>query len=120
MRVFMLGWEFPPFISGGLGTACYGLTKAMSSLGTDIMFVLPRPVSTPFSTHVRLVSPRPGSPLASPSTEFHLDEFDHVTFRTVDAQMTDPYMTAAKYADKAGVEDRESGVRAVKVSPEES
>ena len=68
MRVFMLGWEFPPFISGGLGTACYGLTKAMSSLGTDIMFVLPRPVSTPFSTHVRLVSPRPGSPLAWRST----------------------------------------------------
>jgi glycogen(starch) synthase len=57
MRVFMLGWEFPPFISGGLGTACYGLTKAMSGIGTDIMFVLPRPVSTPFSTHVRLVSP---------------------------------------------------------------
>src|SRR5205823_6809023 len=73
MRVFMLGWEFPPFISGGLGTACYGLTKAMSSLGTDVMFVLPRPVSTPFSTHVRLVSPRPGSPLAAPSTEFRLD-----------------------------------------------
>ncbi|HWB52593.1 MAG TPA: glycosyltransferase, partial [Tepidisphaeraceae bacterium] len=90
MRVFMLGWEFPPFISGGLGTACYGLTKAMSGLGTDILFVLPRPVSTPFSTHVTLVSPRPGSPLASPSTEFRLDEFDHVTFRTVDAQL-DPY-----------------------------
>ncbi|HEX8522899.1 MAG TPA: glycogen/starch synthase, partial [Tepidisphaeraceae bacterium] len=63
MRVFMLGWEFPPFISGGLGTACYGLTKAMSAIGTDILFVLPRPVSTPFSTHLRLVSPRPGSPL---------------------------------------------------------
>ena len=38
----MLGWEFPPFISGGLGTACYGLTKAMSRLGTEIVFVLPR------------------------------------------------------------------------------
>jgi glycosyltransferase involved in cell wall biosynthesis len=98
MRVFMLGWEFPPFISGGLGTACYGLTKAMSGLGTDIMFVLPRPVATPFSTHVRLVSPRPGSPLASPSTEFRLDEFDHVTFRTVDAQMGDPYLSPADYA----------------------
>ncbi len=94
----MLGWEFPPFISGGLGTACYGLTKAMSGLGTDIMFVLPRPVSTPFSTHVRLMSPRPGSPLASPSTEFRLDEFDHVTFRTVDAQMGDPYQSPDKYA----------------------
>jgi glycosyltransferase involved in cell wall biosynthesis len=96
MRVFMLGWEFPPFISGGLGTACYGLTKAMSSIGTDIMFVLPRPVSTPFSTHVRLVSPRTGSPLASPSTEFRLDEFDHVTFRTVNAQLS-PYNTPADY-----------------------
>src|SRR5882672_9115876 len=107
MRVFMLGWEFPPFISGGLGTACYGLTKAMSSIGTDIMFVLPRPVSTPFSTHVRLVSPRTGSPLASPSTEFRLDEFDHVTFRTVNAALMNPYNTPADYPkDKAEAERR--------------
>ncbi|OQZ06383.1 MAG: hypothetical protein B6D36_05300 [Planctomycetes bacterium UTPLA1] len=41
MNVFMLGWEFPPFISGGLGTACYGLTKAMSELGHHVIFVLP-------------------------------------------------------------------------------
>src|SRR5436190_13083355 len=99
MRVFMLGWEFPPFISGGLGTACYGLTKAMSGLGTDVMFVLPRPVSTPFSTHVRLVSPRANSPLAVQSTEFRLDEFDHVTFRTVNAQIGDPYQTASQYSE---------------------
>ena len=102
MRVFMLGWEFPPFISGGLGTACYGLTKAMSSIGTDIMFVLPRPVSTPFSTHVRLVSPREGSPLASPTTEFRLDEFEHVTFRTVNAALS-PYTTPADYQSPAEV-----------------
>ena len=74
MRVFMLGWEFPPFISGGLGT--------------DVMFVLPRPVSTPFSTHVRLVSPRPGSPLEAPSTEFRLDEFENVTFRTIGVNLS--------------------------------
>lgn len=91
----MLGWEFPPFISGGLGTACYGLTKAMSAIGTDIVFVLPRPVSTPFSTHVRLVSPRADSPLAMPSTEFRLDEFERVTFRTVDAKIGDPYQRPA-------------------------
>jgi glycosyltransferase involved in cell wall biosynthesis len=115
MRVFMLGWEFPPFISGGLGTACYGLTKAMSGIGTDIMFVLPRPVSTPFSTHVRLVSPRPGSPLAAPTTEFRLDEFEHVTFRTVNAALTSPYQTPCDYpggprceetdAEAAGADD---------------
>ncbi|MBA3269235.1 MAG: glycosyltransferase, partial [Acidobacteria bacterium] len=97
MRVFMLGWEFPPFISGGLGTACYGLTKAMSSIGTDIMFVLPRPVSTPFSTHLRLVSPRADSPLAAPSTELRLDEFEHVTFRAVGANLSDPYQTPDAY-----------------------
>ena len=96
----MLGWEFPPFISGGLGTACYGLTKAMSGLGTDVMFVLPRPVSTPFSTHVRLVSPKPGSPLEVPSTEFRLDEFEHVTFRTVNAQIGNPYQTAGQFKKK--------------------
>src|SRR5215210_2659941 len=98
MRVFMLGWEFPPFISGGLGTACYGLTKALSSVGTDVIFVLPRPVATPFSTHVRLVSPRLGSPLASPTAEYRLDEFDHVTFRTVNANLGDPYARPSDYA----------------------
>jgi len=102
MRVFMLGWEFPPFISGGLGTACYGLTKAMSGIGTDVLFVLPRPVATPFSTHVKLVSPRPGSPLAMPSTELRLDEFEHVTFRTVDAAMGDPYQRPSEYRPPRG------------------
>jgi glycogen synthase len=102
MRVFMLGWEFPPFISGGLGTACYGLTKAMSGIGTDVMFVLPRPVATPFSTHVKLVGPRPGSPLALPTTEFRLDEFEHVTFRTVDAALGDPYERPSEYRPPRG------------------
>jgi glycosyltransferase involved in cell wall biosynthesis len=91
MRVFMLGWEFPPFISGGLGTACYGLTKAMSGLGTEILFVLPRPVTSPFSTHVKLLSPRAGSPLAAPVTEFRLDEFEHVSFRAIQSNVANPY-----------------------------
>src|SRR5947207_13160876 len=112
MRVFLLGWEFPPFISGGLGTACYGLTKAMSAIGTDVMFVLPRPVSTPFSTHVRLVSPRPGSPLASPSTEFRLDEFDHVTFRTVNAQIS-PYSNPGEYEQEVEERTRAAAAQAV-------
>jgi glycogen synthase len=117
MRVFMLGWEFPPFISGGLGTACYGLTKAMSGLGTDVMFVLPRPVANPFSTHVRLVSPRADSPLASPSTEFRLDEFDRVTFRTVNAQISNPYQTPEQYKEPYKVETLK---RVTKATPVES
>ena len=41
MRVLMLGWEFPPHISGGLGTACYGMTKGLDEIGVDVCFVLP-------------------------------------------------------------------------------
>jgi glycogen(starch) synthase len=39
----MFGWEFPPHISGGLGTACYGLTKSLSALDEiEILFVVPK------------------------------------------------------------------------------
>jgi glycosyltransferase involved in cell wall biosynthesis len=41
LKVLMFGWEFPPFNSGGLGTACYGLTKGLSSHNVEIAFVLP-------------------------------------------------------------------------------
>lgn len=40
----MFGWEFPPHILGGLGTASYGLTKGMWECGDmDITFVIPKP-----------------------------------------------------------------------------
>lgn len=38
----MLGWEFPPFASGGLGTACYGLAKSLSKQGENITFIAPK------------------------------------------------------------------------------
>ncbi len=42
MKVLMFGWEFPPHITGGLGTACYGLVKGLAKHGLDIVFVVPR------------------------------------------------------------------------------
>lgn len=112
MRVLMLGWEFPPFISGGLGTACYGLTKALSAAGTDVIFVLPKPVTAPYSSNARDVQPSfetfsrgsgpqqpyvPGrtAPASAPTMagtrELRLDEFENVSFRTVDAVGLEPY-----------------------------
>ncbi len=38
----MFGWEFPPHNSGGLGTACFGLTKALSRADVRVTFVLPK------------------------------------------------------------------------------
>ena len=55
MRVLMFGWEFPPYISGGLGTACLGLTKGLAGLGADILFVLPRLDSEDEGKHLTLV-----------------------------------------------------------------
>lgn len=42
MKVLMFGWEFPPHISGGLGTACYGLVKGMNHHNQEVIFVVPK------------------------------------------------------------------------------
>ncbi|MBL7137621.1 MAG: glycosyltransferase family 4 protein [Bacteroidales bacterium] len=42
MRVLMFGWEFPPHITGGLGTACFGLIKGLVKLGAEVIFVVPK------------------------------------------------------------------------------
>lgn len=41
MKVLMFGWEFPPHIAGGLGTACYGIVKGLAYNGVETMFVMP-------------------------------------------------------------------------------
>ena len=91
-RVFMLGWEFPPFISGGLGTACYGLTKAMNQLGMEVIFCLPKNVDDEYTTHVRLLNP------ASLSSDpiFDISELTNVSFRTIHTLLK-PYSTADVY-----------------------
>lgn len=42
MKVLMFGWEFPPHITGGLGTACYGMTKSLSRKNVETIFVVPK------------------------------------------------------------------------------
>ena len=56
MRVLMFGWEFPPHISGGLGTACYGLTRGMSVVpDLDILFVVPKAYGDEDQSGIRLL-----------------------------------------------------------------
>jgi len=56
MRVLMFGWEFPPHISGGLGTASYGLTKGMATLDDlKVIFVVPKAFGDEDQTMVRLI-----------------------------------------------------------------
>lgn len=42
LKALMFGWEFPPEISGGLGTACYGLVSGLIDNGVDVTFVVPK------------------------------------------------------------------------------
>ena len=94
MKIFMLGWEFPPFISGGLGTACYGLTKAMSKLGLEITFVLPRTIHTDkLSTHVNMRTP---ADITTSQIVLDENELKNIKFKTIDSALK-PYATAESY-----------------------
>lgn len=56
MKVLMFGWEFPPFISGGLGTACFGITRGLVHNGVQVTFVLPTKRNGNYASHVRLIA----------------------------------------------------------------
>ncbi len=51
----MLGWEYPPHISGGLGTACEGLTSALAKHGIDIDFMVPKLYGRENAPHMHLL-----------------------------------------------------------------
>ena len=55
MNVLMFGWEFPPHITGGLGTACYGMTKGIMNNGHNVIFVVPKAYGDE-SKDIRLVN----------------------------------------------------------------
>jgi len=78
----MFGWEFPPHNSGGLGTACFGLTRALSREATEIVFVLPKKVPVN-SNHAKLVFANEKS----------------IKIRHVDSILY-PYITSEGYSDE--------------------
>ncbi|MBN1513877.1 MAG: glycosyltransferase family 4 protein [Phycisphaerae bacterium] len=80
MRVLMLGWEFPPFISGGLGTACHGLTKAMRQFDVQILFVLPK-----------ALDPQDAAKAARTTRAASTERAQRLAFRTVPSSLRDPY-----------------------------
>ena len=56
MKILMFGWEFPPHISGGLGTASYGLTKGLAVQGDmDITFCIPKPFGDEDKSFLKIV-----------------------------------------------------------------
>jgi glycosyltransferase involved in cell wall biosynthesis len=79
----MFGWEFPPHNSGGLGTACLGLTRALTKEEVDVTFVLPKRVDLK-SDHTRFVFADGGKDKVN------------IKFRKIDS-IIQPYLTADGY-----------------------
>lgn len=63
MKILMLGWELPPHNSGGLGVACYHLSKALAVDGATIDFVLPYEAHHPKADFMKIHSATKLSPL---------------------------------------------------------
>ena len=75
----MLGWELPPYNSGGLGVACYQLAKALSDQGADIQFVLPSSASYDEADFMKIVSPsRRPLPSSHPAVNPYASDFSAV------------------------------------------
>lgn len=52
----MIGWEYPPHNSGGLGVACHGMTKALSDRGSEVFFTLPYHFDPKHAPHMRMLT----------------------------------------------------------------
>ena len=85
LRVLMFGWEFPPFKTGGLGTACYGLTRGLKHAGVDVTFVVPKSIDKGASEHVKVVGT--GDAHTSPSEK---ESYAHVKALKVNVVLS-PY-----------------------------
>ena len=103
MKVFMLGWEFPPYISGGLGTACYGLTRGLDQSGVEVSFVLPMAVPQQAAGHVTLRTPSTLTQARAKARGKNVVEelavgFEHVTMHVVPA-ILQPYGNPASFQE---------------------
>ena len=90
MRVLMFGWEFPPHISGGLGTACFGLTKGMAKLNeVEVVFVVPKAFGDEEPTDIQLIGANE-VPVAQKEIQFE-DVQQKIDYYEVESQLV-PYV----------------------------
>jgi len=97
MNVLMFGWEFPPNISGGLGTACYGIVKGLSECeDVHIAFVIPKSQGNELSANnLQLIS----ADQISISDEAQLSHhWSNVSFLQVESKLS-PYLTPEIYSE---------------------
>ena len=91
----MFGWEFPPHITGGLGTACYGLTRGLSHIKElDVLFVVPKAYGDEDQSAIKLLG---ANNVSIRQRKIDLKKFEkEVEYIEVDAHII-PYVDPEDY-----------------------
>ena len=96
MRVLMFGWEFPPHIAGGLGTACDGIVKGLAHNGVETLFVMPHASGDEDQSATTILD---ASDVAVANVSNTVEEFiNKVKFMYVDSNIV-PYVDPEEYFD---------------------
>ncbi|MFA6858334.1 MAG: glycosyltransferase family 4 protein [Bacteroidales bacterium] len=94
MKVLMFGWEFPPHISGGLGTACYGIVKGLAYNGVKTLFVMPSATGDEDQSETQIIN---ASDVAVNTESSSVDEFlDKVRFIRIGSDLV-PYVAPNEF-----------------------
>ncbi|MBQ9173140.1 MAG: glycosyltransferase [Bacteroidales bacterium] len=100
----MFGWEFPPHIAGGLGTACYGIVKGLAYNGVETLFVMPSASGDEDQSVAKIINAS-DVPVAV-SSSLDVDEFlDKVQFVHIGTNMV-PYLDPTEFHDLVEEERR--------------
>ena len=97
MRVLMFGWEFPPHIAGGLGTACYGMTRGLARNGVEVTFVVPHAYGDEDQRFIRVVNASDVEAVYGSTQSGADDILDKISFIHIDSNMV-PYISPEEYA----------------------
>ena len=94
MKVLMFGWEFPPHIAGGLGTACKGIVEGLAYNGVETLFVMPSASGDEDQSCTTIIN---ASDVAVANVSETVDEFlNKVKFMYVDSNIV-PYVDPEEY-----------------------
>lgn len=113
IRVLMFGWEFPPHISGGLGTACYGIVKGLAANGVKTLFVMPSASGDEDQSAAKIINASDVAVVTGGSSTVE-DFLDKVRFVHIGTNMV-PYLDPEEFHDLVEA-DRKRQVRDFKVN----
>ena len=105
-RVLMFGWEFPPYIAGGLGTACLGLTRGLAKQGVEVLFVMPKASGDEDQSSVRIIN---ASDVESLYEYHEVEEYwKNINFMEIGSNLI-PYMDPERFEREVAESIREQG-----------